>query len=73
MFPFSMEVVLFLDSFSSWFLFIVILISSVIIVYSYFYISPYSKPVYFLVLTVLFVASMCLVVSMSRLFFLMLG
>lgn len=42
-------------------------------IYSYFYISPYFKPTYFLALTVLFVASMCLVISMSNLFFIMLG
>ena len=35
--------------------------------------SPYHKSVYFLSLTVLFVLSMCLVISISNLFFVMLG
>ena len=72
-YPLSLSVRLFFDVFSCWFLFVVLFISSVIIVYSYFYISPYKKSNYFLVLTVLFVLSMCLVIVMSDLFFLMLG
>ena len=63
----------FFDSFSSWFLFVVLLISSVIMIYSYFYIAPYYKSTYFLSLTVLFVLSMCLVISVSNLFFVILG
>ena len=72
-YPLSFSFSLFFDSFSSWFLFVVLLISSFIIIYSYFYMSPYYKSVYFLGLTVLFVLSMCLVISVSNLFFLMLG
>lgn len=52
---------------------VVLLIRSVIIVYSYNYISPYSKSNYFIWLTFIFVVSMLLVVTMSNLFFLMLG
>lgn len=58
---------------SVWFRAIILLISSVIIVYSYNYIIPYRKSVYFLVLTNLFIFSMLMVVNMSNLFFLMLG
>ena len=42
-------------------------------VYSYYYMAPYSKSVYFLVLTRLFVVSMLLVVCVSSLFFVILG
>ena len=42
-------------------------------IYSYFYMSPYYKSTYFLSLTVLFVLSMCLVISVSNLFFVILG
>ena len=72
-YPSTLSVSFFFDPFSSWFLFVVLLISSVIIVYSYFYMSPYYKSAYFLVLTVLFVLSICLVISVSNLFFVMLG
>lgn len=51
----------------------VLLISSIIIVYSFNYISPYSKPSYFLWITVLFVRSMLLVITMPNLIFAMLG
>ena len=51
----------------------VLIISTVIMVYSYNYIAPYSKSTYFLWLTVLFVLSMLFVISMSNLFFVMLG
>ena len=72
-YPLNLSVSFFFDVFSCWFLFVVLLISSVIMIYSYFYISPYHKSNYFLVLTVLFVLSMCLVILMSDLFFIMLG
>lgn len=61
------------DYISVWFSTVILLISSVIIVYSYFYIAPYSKTVYFLWITNLFILSMLLVVNLSNLFFLMLG
>ena len=72
-YPFNFSLSFFFDSFSSWFLFVVLLISSVIMIYSYFYMSPYYKSTYFLSLTVLFVLSMCLVISVSNLFFVILG
>jgi len=52
---------------------VVLIISTIIIVYSYNYIRPYSKPYYFLWLTVLFVLSMLMVIMMPNLFFAMLG
>ena len=58
---------------SSWFCTVVLFISIVIFFYSYFYMSPYSKSPYFIWLTFLFVASIVLVISMSNLFFVMLG
>nr|AOP18530.1 NADH dehydrogenase subunit 5 [Brachionus rotundiformis] len=61
------------DYMSCWFTVVVLLISSVVMVYSYNYMSPYSKSVYFLWLTNLFILSMLLVVNMSDLFYLMLG
>nr|AQM37716.1 NADH dehydrogenase subunit 5 [Brachionus calyciflorus] len=69
----EMSVSFYLDYMSSWFSTIILLISSVIMVYSYFYMAPYSKSVYFLWLTNLFIFSMLMVVNMSNLFFLMLG
>ena len=63
----------FLDSFSCWFMTAVLLISSVVIVYSYFYMSPYHKSSYFLYLTLLFILSMLLVITMSNLILVMLG
>lgn len=41
--------------------------------YSYFYIMPYSKPNYFIFLTILFVFSILVVINVSDYFFLMLG
>ncbi len=52
---------------------VVLIISSIIMVYSYNYIAPYRKSTYFLWLTVLFVISMLLVIRISNLFFAMLG
>ena len=70
---FPLRVRIFFDTFSCWFLRVVLLISSVIIVYSFFYMSPYSKANYFLVLTLFFIISMALVICFSSLFFIMLG
>ena len=70
---FDLKVVFLLDSISLSFIRVVLLISTIIIVYSYNYMSPYSKPTYFLWLTVLFVTSMLLVITMPNLFFAMLG
>ena len=47
-FSFDCSVSIYLDFYSSWFLCSVLLISSFISIYSYFYIAPYSKPTYFL-------------------------
>lgn len=58
---------------SSWFSSVVLLISCIIIIYSHFYISPYSKSIYFLWLTNLFIASMLFVINFSNLFFIILG
>nr|UBX38554.1 NADH dehydrogenase subunit 5 [Brachionus fernandoi] len=69
----DMNVSFYFDYMSVWFTTIILLISSVIMVYSYFYMAPYSKSVYFLWLTNLFIFSMLMVVNMSNLFFLMLG
>jgi len=63
----------YLDWMSSWFMFIIVLISTIISFYSYNYIAPYSKPAYFIVLTCMFIVSMLLVVTISDLFFLILG
>lgn len=70
---FDLAVSFVLDRYSFIFLIVVILISSVIMIYSYSYMSPYSKTLIFIWLTVLFVLSMLLVISMSNLFFIMLG
>ncbi len=69
----DLKVSFLLDPISTSFIRTVLLISTVIIVYSYNYISPYSKPSYFLWLTVLFVSSIILVITMPNLFFAMLG
>lgn len=70
---FSLDLSFYIDSTSSLFISIILLISSIIIVYSYNYIMPYSIPYYFLWVTILFVLSMLLVVSISSLFYLILG
>jgi len=62
-----------IDWMSMSFIRVVLTISTIIIVYSYNYIAPYSKSIYFLWLTVIFVIRMLFVVSMSNLFFAMLG
>lgn len=69
----DMSVRFYLDYISSWFRTIILLISSVIIVYSYFYMAPYRKSVYFLWLTNLFIFSILIVVNIRNLFFLILG
>lgn len=62
-----------IDLFSSWFRFVVCLISSIIMLYSYFYIAPYRKTNSFIWLTVFFVLSILVVINFSNLFFIMLG
>ena len=62
-----------LDSMSLSFITVVLMISTIIMIYSFNYMSPYSKPSYFLWLTVLFVSSMLLVITMPNLFFAILG
>ncbi len=52
---------------------VVLTISRIIIVYSYNYMHPYSKSTYFLWLTVLFVIRILFVVTISNLFFAILG
>nr|AGI78549.1 NADH dehydrogenase subunit 5 [Brachionus koreanus] len=69
----DMQVSFYLDYMSCWFSVVVLLISSVVMVYSYNYMAPYTKSVYFLWFTNLFILSMLFVVNMSNLFFLMLG
>ena len=69
----DLKVTFLFDSISLSFIRVVLLISTVIMVYSYNYIAPYSKPSYFLWLTVLFVTSMLLVIVIPNLFFAMLG
>lgn len=61
------------DSFSCLFLVTVLIISRIIMVYSYYYINPYSKPQHFLWLTVLFVLSILFLISTRDLFFVILG
>jgi NADH:ubiquinone oxidoreductase subunit 5 (subunit L)/multisubunit Na+/H+ antiporter MnhA subunit len=56
-------------SFSS----VVLLISSMVMIYSYNYIIPYTKSKPFIPITVLFVLSMLVLVFFDRLFFVMLG
>lgn len=68
-----LSVSFYLDWISTSFITAVVLIRCVIIVYSYNYISPYSKSGYFLWLTFFFVLSMLLVVTISNLFYMMLG
>ena len=62
-----------LDWMSIWFMTTVLLISSVISIYSFFYMSPYYKSSIFLWLTFLFISSMLLVITVSNLFYSMLG
>lgn len=69
----DIRVSFFFDYMSIWFTTIILLIRSVIIIYSYFYIAPYRKSVYFLWLTNLFIMSILIVVNISNLFFLILG
>jgi len=69
----DLSVSFYFDFISSWFFSIVLLISTIIIVYSYNYIAPYSKSGYFLWFTILFVVSILIVISINNLFFLMLG
>lgn len=63
----------YIDYISSWFRAVVLFISCVIMIYSYFYMSPYSKSIYFLWLTNLFIMSILFVINFSNLFFIILG
>ena len=69
----DLSVSFFFDFISIWFFSIVLFISITIIIYSFFYISPYSKSVYFLWLTILFVLSILIVISINNLIFIILG
>ena len=69
----DLKVTFLFDYISLSFIRTVLLISSIIIIYSFNYMSPYSKPSYFLWITVLFVSSMLLVITMPNLMFAMLG
>lgn len=69
----DLKVSFLLDYISLSFMTTVLLISTIIIIYSYNYISPYCKPTYFLWVTVLFVSSMLLVITLPNLLFAMLG
>jgi len=69
----DIKVSFFLDWISSSFMTIVLFISTIIIIYSYNYMAPYSKSSVFLWLTVLFVTSIVLVITIPNLFFVMLG
>lgn len=62
-----------IDMFSSWFRFVVTFISAIIMIYSFFYMSPYSKTNYFIWLTVFFVLSMLIVINIRDFFFIILG
>lgn len=70
---FYLRVSFLFDWISSSFIFIVLLISTIIIVYCYSYMTPYNKSSYFLWLTSLFVLSILFVISISNLFFVILG
>lgn len=69
----DINVSFYLDFISLWFTVVVLLIRRVVIVYSYFYMAPYTKSVYFLWLTNLFILSILIVINMRNLFFLILG
>lgn len=69
----NLSVSFYFDLFSSWFMTLILIIRSIIMFYSFFYISPYSKRGYFIWITFLFIVSILIVVTISDLFFLMLG
>lgn len=69
----DINVSFYFDIIRRWFTTAVLLITTVIIIYSYFYIRPYSKTNYFLWLTILFVLSILLVINISDIFFVILG
>lgn len=69
----DLKVSFLLDSISLSFMTVVLIISTIIIIYSFNYMAPYSKPSYFLWLTVLFVTSILLVITIPNLFFAILG
>lgn len=69
----DINVSFYFDIIRRWFTTAVLLITTVIMIYSYFYIRPYSKTNYFLWLTILFVLSILLVINISDIFFVILG
>ena len=69
----SLRVSVSFDLFSSWFSFVVTFIRAIIIIYSFFYMRPYSKTNYFIWLTTFFVLSMLMVINITDFFFIMLG
>ena len=69
----DLKVRFFFDFISLSFMRIVLFISTIIIIYSFNYIAPYSKPGYFLWITVLFVRSIILVILIPNLMFAILG
>lgn len=69
----DLKVIFLFDYISISFITIVLLISSIVIVYSFNYIAPYSKSRYFLFLTVLFVGSIIVVILMPNLMYAILG
>jgi len=69
----DLKVIFVFDYISLSFMTTVLFISSIIMIYSFNYMSPYSKPSYFLWITVLFVSSILLVITIPNLIFAMLG
>lgn len=69
----DMNVRFYLDWIAMTFITTVILISTIIIVYSYNYMYPYRKSYYFLWITILFVVSIILVITISNIVYAMLG
>uniref|UniRef100_A0AB39A6G0 NADH:ubiquinone reductase (H(+)-translocating) n=1 Tax=Asplanchna sp. TaxID=3231738 RepID=A0AB39A6G0_9BILA len=69
----DMNISFYLDWMAMTFMTTVMLISTIIMVYSYNYMYPYSKSYYFLWITILFVVSMILVITMSNMVYAMLG
>lgn len=70
---YSFSVSFFMDRVSCTFITVVLIIRTIIMLYSYNYMNPYSKPLYFIFITFLFISSMVLLITMSNFFFVMLG
>ena len=69
----SFDMAISLDWISMSFVLCVCLISIVVLIYSYNYITPYTKSNYFIWLTISFVLSMLILILITDLFFCMLG